>query len=119
MRTAIAIGIFALVAPVAATAAELTADLRAKLDHLIDEKTRQVCTEQNAGSGTEADACFETMKPQIKRDLEEAFHTFQQWQVEREHEQQQAGDEQKQSIGAGVTSSGGGAIRHCGSHGCQ
>ena len=73
-----------MVAPVVATAAELTTDIRAKLDRMIDEKTRQVCTEQNAGSGTEADACFETMKPQIKRDLEEAFQTFQQWQVEGE-----------------------------------
>jgi len=119
MRTAIAVGVFALVAPVAATSAELTADLRAKLDHLIDEKTRQVCTEQNAGSATEADACFETMKPQIKHDLEEAFQTFQEWQLERETEQQQSGREQRQSIGGGATSSGGGTIRHCGSHGCQ
>jgi hypothetical protein len=104
--------------PVAATATELTADLRAKLDRMIDEKTRQVCTDQNAGSGIEADACFETMKPQIKHDLEEAFQTFQQWQLERENEQQQSGGEQRQSV-VGVTSSGGGAIRHCGPHGCQ
>jgi hypothetical protein len=114
-RSAIAIGFFALVAPLAATAAELTADLRAKLDRLIDEKTQQVCTDQqNAGSGIEADACFQTMKPLIKRDLEEAFQTFQQWQ----HEQQQSGGEQGRS-GGGMTSSGGATIRHCGSHGCQ
>jgi hypothetical protein len=49
MRVAIAIGTFALLAPVAATAVELTPDLRAKLDRMIDEKTQQVCTEHGSG----------------------------------------------------------------------
>jgi hypothetical protein len=70
------------------------------------------------------------MKPIIKRDLEEAFQAFQQWQVESEHkqsggEQEQSGGEQEQSGGeqgqsGGVkTFSSGGAIRHCGPEGCK
>jgi hypothetical protein len=102
-----------------ATAAELTTDLRAKLDRFIDEKTRQVCTDQqNAGSPAEADECFATMKPTIKRDLEEAFQTFQQWQAESEQEKQQSGDDQRPS-GAKQTFSSGGAIRHCDERGCR
>src|SRR5262245_38639485 len=81
-----------------ATAAEFTSDLRAKLDRFIDEKTRQVCTDQqNAGPPAEADDCFATTKPIIKRDLEEAFQTFQQWQAESVQEKQQPGNDQRQS----------------------
>ena len=102
-----------------ATAAELTPDLRAKLDRFIDEKTRQVCTDQqNAGSPAEPDECFATMKPTIKRDLEEAFQNFQQWQAESEQANQKPGNDQPQS-GAKKTFSGGDAIRHCGPQGCQ
>src|SRR5262249_45837647 len=86
MRIVIAGGVFALLA-FAATAAELTPDVRAKLDRYIDEKTLQACTDQqNAGSPVKADECFATTKPLIKRDLEEAFQNFQQWQIDSEHE---------------------------------
>src|SRR5262245_34207023 len=118
MRIVIAGGVFALLA-FAATAAELTQDVRAKLDRYIDEKTRQVCiNQQKAGSPVKADECFATMKPLIKRDLEEAFQTFQQWQIDSEHEGNKSKAVQQKSSGMKTFSSGG-PIRHCGPQGCQ
>jgi hypothetical protein len=102
-----------------ATAAELTPDQRAKLDRYIEEKTRQVCTDQQEGGAyIESDECFTNMKPLIKRDLEDAFRTFQQWQAESEQEKQQSGDDQRRS-GAKQTFTSGDPIRHCGPQGCQ
>ena len=102
-----------------ATAAELTPDQRAKLDRYIDEKTQQVCTDQQKGGAyIESDKCFKNMKPLIKRDLEEAFRTFQQWQAESEQQHQQSGGEQPRPT-AKQTFSSGDAIRHCGPQGCQ
>ena len=102
-----------------ATAAELTPDQRAKLDRYIEDKTRQVCADQQKGGAyIESDECFTNMKPLIQRDLEDAFRTFQQWQAESRQQQQQPGNEHRPS-GAKQTFSSGDAIRHCGPQGCQ
>ena len=102
-----------------ATAAELMPDQRAKLDRYIEDKTRQVCADQQKGGAyIESDECFTNMKPLIQRDLEDAFRTFQQWQAESRQQQQQPGNEHRPS-GAKQTFSSGDAIRHCGPQGCQ
>jgi len=102
-----------------AIAAELTPDQRAKLDRYIEDKTRQVCTDQQKdGASIASDECFTNMKPLIQRDLEEAFQTFQQWQAESEQQQQPSGDEPPRSS-AKQTFSSGDAIRHCGPQGCR
>jgi hypothetical protein len=119
MKVIIALALALVLVAQNVTAAELTPDQRAKLDRYIEDKTRQVCTDQQkGGANIESDECFTNMKPLIQRDLEDAFQTFQQWQAESEQEQQQSGDEQQRPR-AKQTFSSGDAIRHCGPQGCQ
>jgi hypothetical protein len=100
-------------------AAELTPDQRSKLDRYIEDKTRQVCADQQKGGASiEADEWFTNIKPLIQRDLEDAFRTFQQWQAESEQQQHQSGDKQPRSSPKQTFSSGD-VIRHCGPQGCQ
>jgi len=118
MKVIIALALVLLAAQ-NATAGELTPDQRAKLDRYIEDKTRQVCSDQQKGGAyMESDECFTNMKPLIQRDIEEAFRTFQQWQAESEQQHRQSVDEQPRPS-AKQTFSSGDAIRHCGPQGCQ